>query len=472
MGGLAIYHNTVLTPSQVAGLAAGTIAPLSLINYGAQFTIKEFNLMEEYHNIDDPKVLTFTNAITSWNLPNGVVSSTNYMTGDSCFYTEGYWGPEWNPAGITAPGGDLWYTFVAPISGGLLTTDPYSSSLSEYLVVFSPHSTITGSSPLGQAWNSMGFTATGGQQYWVENGINGQGLSGVNLLLEVPPPNDAFANATPITLTTNAIVTTIANGHVTNYTLTANLAGQNYLATADPGGQNLGNYTGIGVTGHTVWWTFVPPTNGWVSLDPTQSSFITQMGLLATSQGVGGNYTYGGGAVVYNTYITNFPVSAGVSYSICIDGSSQDPVGMGGINLNVLFVPVPPNDNFAGATVVTLQTNVLAGTVPDGTTYYTNLSAHAASHNIGATQEGSENSLGNTTGSGEPWKSVWFNLVPQQSGYLSIASSNSTFPTQCGIKLASVGVGGSWALLQYCDQRQRIHPEHQRLRDRGNFLYD
>ena len=444
LGGLAIYHNTVLTPSQIAGLAAGTISPLSLINYDAQFTIKEFNLMEEYHNIDDPKVLTFTNAITSWNLPNGAASSTNYMTGDSCFYTEGYWGPEWNPAGITAPGGDLWYTFVAPISGGLLTTDPYSSSLGEYLVVFSPHSTITGSSPLGQAWNSMGFTATGGQQYWLENGINGQGLSGVNLLLEVPPPNDAFANATPITLTTNAIVTTIANGNVTNYTMTANLVGQNYQATADPGGQNLGNYTGIGVTGHTVWWTFVPPTNGWVSIDPTQSSFITQMGLLATSQGVGGNYSYGGGTVVYNTYITNFPVSAGVSYSICIDGSSQDSVGMGGINLNVLFVPVPPNDNFAGATVVTLQTNVLAGTVPDGTTYYTNLSAHAASHNIGATQEGSENSLGNTTGSGEPWKSVWFNLVPQQSGYLSIASSNSTFPTQCGIKLASVGVGGSW----------------------------
>ncbi len=104
----------------------------------------------------------------------------------------------------------------------------------------------------------------------------------------------------------------------------------------------------------------------------------------------------------------------------------------------------PPNDYWASPTAVELQTDVLSGTVPDGTTYYTNLAAHIASYNIGATAESGEQQLGSATGVGTPGRSVWFNFVPQQSGYLNISTTNSTFKTQCGLKLASAGVAGSW----------------------------
>ncbi len=164
LGGLAIYHNTALATTQIAALASGSASPLSFIICQAQFLLQEFNPMEECHNIDDPKTLTFTNTVATWNLPNGTVSSTNYMTGDSCFYVEGSWGPEYNWAGITTPGGDLWYTFTPPVTNNLTITDPYSAALNEYLVAFSPYSTITGTSPIARNWASISFTANGGQQ--------------------------------------------------------------------------------------------------------------------------------------------------------------------------------------------------------------------------------------------------------------------------------------------------------------------
>ena len=440
LGGLAIYHNTVLTPAQIAALAAGTASPMSFMNFPMQFVVQEFYPMVEYHNIDDPKMLAFTNVVSTWTLPNGTVSSTNYLTGDACYFVEGTWGPEWNPSGLQAPpGGDLWYTFVPPVAGTVTVTDPYSATLSEYLNAFSSYANLLGTSSAARNWNSTSFSANGGQEYWLENGVNGEGTSGVSLLLANPPANDNFANATPIIFATNAIASTLVDGQVTNYTLTANLVGQNYQATVDAGEQSIGNYTGVSTAGHSVWWSFTPYTNGWISIDPTLSTFITEVGIKPTSAGAGANYNVCGGKTANNNCITNYQITAGTSYTICVDGSSLDPVGMGGINLNVIFVPVPPNDYWASPTTIILQTNVLSGTVPDGTSYYTNFTAHVPSYNIGATTDPGESMLLNTAN-----RTVWFSFVPQQSGYITVSTTNSTFISQTGLRLYSAGEGSSW----------------------------
>ena len=449
LGGLAIYHNTVLTPSQIASLAAGTATPLSFINYLVQFNLNEFWPMQENHNVDDQKMLVFTNSILSWNLPNGTVATTNYITGDSEIFVEGAWGPEWNPSGINQPGGDLLYTFIPPETATVLITDPYSATLSEYLAAFTSLSAEeSGSSCITRNWNSISFTATAGQEYWLENGINGQGQSGVNLVLAIPPTNDMFVNATPMVLATNTVVAAERDGSITNNTYTANLLGQNYQATMDSGEYSMGNsWPYVSPAGHTVWWTFTPVTNGWLSLDPTLSSFITEIGIKPTSEGVGGGFPQSNGTngTANNNYITNYYVTAGTQYSIVVDGSSQDPNGgMGGINLNVTFLPVPPNDNWASPTVVNLTENVLSGSLLDGTAYYTNFTAAVASYNIGATTQSGEAAIGNYANVGEPNRTVWFYIVPPMTGYMSITSSNSTFLTQCGIKTLASGVGSGW----------------------------
>ena len=107
---------------------------------------------------------------------------------------------------------------------------------------------------------------------------------------------------------------------------------------------------------------------------------------------------------------------------------------MGGINLDITFVPCPPNDNWAGPTPVTLQTNVLTGTVPDGATLYTNYTGSVASHNIGATYEGGEYPINNYSSQGAPGRSVWFSFTAPASGYLKIDPTKSGFRTQIGIK--------------------------------------
>ena len=151
------------------------------------------------------------------------------------------------------------------------------------------------------------------------------------------------------------------------------------------------------------------------------------MGLRPESVGVGGGY--GGYWVVNNGKIVNAYLSAGTRYKLCVDGSSQDTgLGMGGINLDITFVPCPPNDNWAGPTPVTLQTNVLTGTVPDGVTLYTNYTGSVASHNIGATYEGGEYPINNYSSQGAPGRSVWFSFTAPASGYLKIDPTKSALP--------------------------------------------
>ena len=175
LGGLTIFHNVALTSSQVASIASGSVAPLSLIPYTAQVSIQEFFPLPEGHNIVDPQLLSFTTNVLSWTLPNGIVQVTNFITQASNYWVEGYWGPEWNPAGIGCPGRRYVVHFRHSRIANPLYQQPLFFHVSEYLAAFSPYSQINNNSPITRAWNSISYSASAGQQYWLESGINGEG---------------------------------------------------------------------------------------------------------------------------------------------------------------------------------------------------------------------------------------------------------------------------------------------------------
>ncbi len=350
--------------------------------------------------------------------------------------TPRWYGGEWNPGGVSA--GSVWYNFVPPVSGSTIIAS--SGAVGEYLALYPGPNT---SGYITYGWGPFQLNLNGGTPYWLQVGLASYGLEGVSLTIVGPPPNDNWANAINVNFVTNALVTSSPDGPVTNYTCTASFVGQNYLATRDAGEYDIANYTGVATKGRSVWWTITAPANGYITIDPTKSSFITELGLRPESVGVGGSY--GGYWVVNNGKIVNAYLSAGTRYKLCVDGSSQDTgLGMGGINLDITFVPCPPNDNWAGPTPVTLQTNVLTGTVPDGVTLYTNYTGSVASHNIGATYEGGEYPINNYSSQGAPGAPCGSASRPPPAGISRSTPPRARFRTQIGIKAPGQVVSYSW----------------------------
>lgn len=133
------------------------------------------------------------------------------------------------------------------------------------------------------------------------------------------PPNDAFANAIPINLNGNSVV---LKGHNTN-------------ATKEAGEPNHGNNPG----GASVWWRWIAPTEGAVTLDTRGSYYDTTLGVYI-----------GSSVAALTTIATNDDISLGVIqassvtftsvrntvYQIGVDGWDRDS---GGITLTLNFAP-------------------------------------------------------------------------------------------------------------------------------------
>ena len=146
---------------------------------------------------------------------------------------------------------------------------------------------------------------------------------------QTPPPNDMFSNSIAIT---GAVVT---------------VTGSNVGATTEPGeGQYIG---GLHLGGKSVWWNWVAPSNGPVTVDTTGSSFDTVLGIyqgstVATLKAVAGNDD---GAPNFASGLT-FTAAAGTNYHILVDGfrnlSDPNTIGAacGNIVLNLWAGPLPP----------------------------------------------------------------------------------------------------------------------------------
>ncbi|MBI3885014.1 MAG: matrixin family metalloprotease [Opitutae bacterium] len=162
------------------------------------------------------------------------------------------------------------------------------------------------------------------------------------------PANDAFANATPITLSGNTAVVT----------------GFNTNTTKEPGEPNHGGDPG----GHSAWWRFTAPSNGNISIDTRGSVFDTTLGVY-TGSAVNALTT-----VASNDDITSgseqassvaFSATAGTTYRIAIDGfqTRNGVTPTGGITINFTF-------NSTDVGVVTTQPSSQTVT-PGGTATFT-----------------------------------------------------------------------------------------------------
>ena len=131
------------------------------------------------------------------------------------------------------------------------------------------------------------------------------------------PANDNFTNATLLSTTTSVSAT------VTNV-----------VASKEPGEPKLAGNNG----GHSVWWTWIAPENGIVTLNTTGSTFDTLLGVytgasvsnltLVAANDDNSNRSDG-------TSQVKFPVAAGTQYQIAVDGKNG---ATGVIQLNLSFV--------------------------------------------------------------------------------------------------------------------------------------
>lgn len=238
-------------------------------------------------------------------------------------------------------------------------------------------------------------------------------LSGCLVFGQTPPPNDNFANATPI-IGVNLTVT-----------------GSNDFATKEPGEPDHAGNNG----GKSVWWTWQTTNQCYVTLSTRGSTSSLYGGPLDTLLAV-----YTGSAVdalaevasndedptTYYTSRLGFTALPGVIYRIAVDGYTYDfptNADSGAILLSLTVTPPSTNDNFANATVIT----------------GTNL--NVTGNNDSASKEpGEPNHAGNPGG-----KSVWWSWQAPASGYVRLSTAGS-ISSQSGSELyalTAVYVGGS-----------------------------
>lgn len=207
------------------------------------------------------------------------------------------------------------------------------------------------------------------------------------------PANDAFANRIALSGASVAV------------------AGANVNATSESSEPNhAGN-----APSKSVWWTWTAPATGQVVIDTIGSAFDTVLGVytgtsLGSLTSVASDDEGGGNG----TSRAAFAVTAGITYSIAVDGKSGRD---GSIRLSVGFSGNRPvNDVFSARIPLTGTSIVTAGA------------------NINATKESGEpNHAGNVGGA-----SVWWTWTAPQAGIAVVDTVGSSFDT-----LLSVYTGSS-----------------------------
>ncbi|HRJ46610.1 MAG TPA: matrixin family metalloprotease [Opitutaceae bacterium] len=133
------------------------------------------------------------------------------------------------------------------------------------------------------------------------------------------PPNDAFANATSITLADGRLT---VNGHNTN-------------ATKEPGEPNHGANPG----GSSVWWRWTAPEQGTMTVETRGSYYDTTLGVyigstVSSLTTIASNDDINPGIIQASS--VSFTAIRNTTYHIGIDGWDRDT---GGITLTLNFAP-------------------------------------------------------------------------------------------------------------------------------------
>lgn len=227
---------------------------------------------------------------------NALVAQFNYFWGCS--------------VGTDLPGAVVMSSFVQPNGGSPVYLNPHGSANSGYSL---------------EGFNLASYAGQTVQVGFVVNpqqaGIGTQtffAIDDVSLTVFTPddtPANDNFANATLLTTTSNVTVS------VTNVVATKE--------TGEP--KHAGN-----AGGHSVWWKWVAPTNGVVTLSTAGSTFNT---LLAAYTGnIVSNLTQvaaNDDALANGLSQVKFNVTTGQEYKIAVDGKNG---ANGYVQLSLSFV--------------------------------------------------------------------------------------------------------------------------------------
>lgn len=238
-----------------------------------------------------------------------------------------------SPGGPRAGSASVWYKFTAP-TGGIVNIDTHGSDYDTILGIWTGtrgalqniacHDDTSASDRTSQVTAAL----TNGTTYYIEvvdyrgagasssakpntappvqANVASDAASGGTLVLHLDftpttvPPNDEFENATVITTDTY---------HATQNTLGATHAQDDPAFPCPPSGARAGSAS--------VWYKFVPPENGRISVNTTGSSYDTLLGIWTGTRGAlsnvacdddsGGNLT---------SALTAIPVAASQTYYV------------------------------------------------------------------------------------------------------------------------------------------------------------
>jgi hypothetical protein len=160
---------------------------------------------------------------------------------------------------------------------------------------------------------------------------------------------------------------------------------------------------------HSLWWSWVAPTGGVVTLSTAGSSFDTLLIVRDGATLVAGNDDAVGQAP---TSWLKFVASRGVNYLLGVGGSSAAEAGRIRLGLELSPLPdtgVPPNDRFVNRTILPSNTNVIVRTGYIG----------------GATAD-----AGEPAHAGSPARhSVWWSWRSPGPGRITLSTEGSDFDT-------------------------------------------
>jgi hypothetical protein len=299
-------------------------------------------------------------------------------------------------------GKSLWYAWTAP-ANGKVTINTEGSNFDTLLGVYTG-SVVSALTAVAQdddtsrtdLTSTVTFSATAGTTYYIAvDGYNygrGAGAASGNVVLNLTelqaPANDNFASATLLTGTT------------------VTWTGTNTAATKEVGEPTIPNAPG----GASIWFAWVAPTSGRVTINTEGSKFDTTLGVY-TGSVVSALTKVAQNDDVSRTDLTSsvsFVAAAGTTYYIAVDGYRA---ATGTVVLNLATAAVPANDNFAGAAVLTGSSLTWTGT------------------NVGASLESGEPRIAGVTGGA----SVWFTWVAPTSGTVTLDTHGSSFDTTLGV---------------------------------------
>lgn len=368
----------------------------------------------------------FANAtdLTPFDNGNGVGTYSDNNTGASLEPGE--------PIILTNTGGaSVWYTWTAP-TNGIITFSTSGASFKTLLAIYTGSSisnlTLIGADNGSHAGNSMvSFIAVSGATFDItvdgDNGASGAFvLNWTNASPTLKPANDNLANA------------------ITNTGSSGTVFGDNLFATLEPKEPPIFRSN---VGGASIWYSWTASSDGVVTIDTSGSTFDTVLGVyVSTSQT---NLTMTNLLEVaedddFNgklTSLVSFPVTAGTTYKIDIDGyngpnGTITNVPEGYVVLNWNLAPLPPNDYFANALSLGTQ-----------------LSGSISGNNIGATAEPNEPLHAGFPAS----QTVWYSWTAPASGDVEMDTIGSSFDT-----VLAVYTGTSLSTLTQVAANDDLYP--------------